>query len=116
MKAYKLVRLLKNGEMSPLFINKKLRFVEGEEYQAGFFPTKGFAERLGWHCTLTPCAPHLSMTLKSGEERIWVEIEVEDYEMYDRPESQGGSWVLANKMKVIKRRPDIKDTKGGEGE
>ena len=115
MKAYKLVRLLKNGEMSPLFINKKSRFVEGEKYLAEFHPTKGFAPRKGLHLCTVPVAPHLSMTLKSGETRMWVECEVEDYEMYDRPESQGGSWVLAQRMKIIRRLPEIKDTKGGYG-
>ena len=32
---------------------------------------------------------------------VWVKCEVEDYETYARPESQGGTWVLAKKMKVI---------------
>jgi hypothetical protein len=31
-----------------------------------------------------------------------VEIEVEDYTTYDRPESQGGAWILDNKMKAIR--------------
>jgi hypothetical protein len=34
--------------------------------------------------------------------RCWVEVELQDYEHYDRPESQGGTWVLAQKMKVIR--------------
>lgn len=116
MKAYKLFRLLKDGSIAPLFINQKMRLKEGVWYQAENHPTKGFAERMGWHCCLTPLAPHLSMKPKGGCERIWVEVEVEDYTMYDRPESQGGSWVLANRLKVIKRRPDIKDTKRGKYE
>ncbi len=61
-----------------------------------FHPTKGFAERKGWHCTLEKNAPHLS---ERG--RVWVEVEVDDCELYDRPESQGGTWVLAQKMKVV---------------
>jgi hypothetical protein len=27
---------------------------------------------------------------------------VKDYEYYNRPESQGGTWLLAQKMKIIK--------------
>jgi len=46
---------------------------------------------------LKPIAPHLS-----EKDRVWVEVEVEDVEYYNRPESQGGTWVLAQKMKVIK--------------
>lgn len=104
MKVYKLVRLLKNGEMSPLFINKKSRFVVGEKYVAECHPTKGFAVRKGLHCCLKPHAPHLSMNLKSGEKRIWIELEVDENMItyYDRPESQGGVWVLADEAVVLR--------------
>jgi len=33
---------------------------------------------------------------------VWVEVEVEDIELHDRPESQGGTWVLAQRMKVLR--------------
>ena len=97
MKAYKLVRKLKNGDLAPLFINKKHRFKIGETYKAESHRTKGFAYRPGWHCCLKPEAPHLSET-----DRVWVEVEISDYETYDRPESQGGTWVLANYLAVIR--------------
>lgn len=97
MIAYKLIRKLKDGSLSPLFINKRMRIPIGEWLTAEEHPTKGFALRKGWHCTLKPIAPHL--TLKG---RVWVEVVIEDYEYYDRPESQGGTWVLAQKMKVLK--------------
>ena len=35
-------------------------------------------------------------------ETAWAMVDVEDFEEYDRPESQGGTWVLAQRMKVIK--------------
>ena len=97
MKAYKLIRKMKDGSLSPLFINKKVRLPIGVWFDAESHPTKGFAVRKGWHCTLTPNAPHLST-----KNRIWVEVEVEDVEHYKRPESQGGSWVLAQKMRIVK--------------
>ena len=97
MKAYKLVRKLKNGELAPLFINKRLRFKVGELYEAEFHPTKGFAPREGLHCCLSPFAPHLST-----KERVWIEVDIEEFEYYERPESQGGKWVLANLMLVVK--------------
>lgn len=97
MKAYKLIRKLKDGSLSPLFINKKSRIPIGEWLEAESHPTKGFAFRKGWHCTLTPKAPHLVET-----NRVWVEVEVDEIEYYNRPESQGGTWVLAQKMKIIK--------------
>ena len=65
--------------------------------EAELHERKGFAVRKGWHCTLEKNAPHLS-----EKNRIWVEVEVEDYELYDRPESQGGTWVLAQKMKIVR--------------
>lgn len=97
MKAYKLVRKMKDGSLAPLFINKKFRLKFGEWMQSENHPTKGFAVRQGWHCCFKPVAPHLS-----EKDRVWIEVEVEDYESYSRPESQGGSWILADKMKVIR--------------
>lgn len=40
--------------------------------------------------------------LANGEQRVWFECEVEDWASYNRPESQGGSWILAQKMKIIR--------------
>ena len=40
------------------------------------------------------------MRLANGEQRVWVECEVEDYDTYNRPESQGGTWILAQRMKI----------------
>lgn len=102
MKAYKLMRQRKNGTLAPLFINAKQVVPEGEWLEAENHPTKGFAVRPGWHCCFTPNAPHIKKELKNGMKRVWVEVEVEDTTTYDRPESQGGSWVLANWMKVVK--------------
>lgn len=96
MTAYKLIRKMRDGSLSPLFINKKSRIPIGVWMDAESHPTKGFAYRKGWHCTLNPIAPHLS---KQG--RVWVKVEVENFEYYNRPESQGGTWVLAQRMKVV---------------
>tara|TARA_R110000782_G_scaffold144871_3_gene237691 strand:- start:870 stop:1169 length:300 start_codon:yes stop_codon:yes gene_type:complete len=96
MVAYKLIRKLKDGSLSPLFINKKSRIPVGEWLEAESHPTKGFAYRLGWHCTLKPIAPHLSK-----KDRVWVKVEVEDVVYYERPISQGDTWVLAQRMKII---------------
>ena len=41
------------------------------------------------------------MILKNGERRVWCKVELDDCELYNRPESQGGSWVLAQRMKLI---------------
>lgn len=97
MKAYKLVRKLKNGQLAPLFINRRLRFPINEWLVAEDHKTKGYAHRPGWHCTFTPYAPHLST-----KDRVWIEVEVSDYVAYDRPAVQGGTWILAQKMKVIR--------------
>lgn len=96
MIAYKLVRKLKDGSISPLFINKKFRIPFDEWLKAEPHETKGFAFRKGWHCTLKPIAPHLSL-----KDRVWVKVEIKDVELYNRPESQGGTWVLAQNIKFI---------------
>lgn len=96
MIAYKLFRLLKNGEIAPLFINKKLRLKTNKWYKAELHATKGFAVRKGFHVTAQPNAPHLSMV-----GRIWKKVEIEDYVEVIRPESQGGLWYLANRMRVL---------------
>ena len=96
MVAYKLCRLLKNGEITPLFINKTKRLPFNEWLPAESHPTKGFTVRPFWHCTSQPVAPHLS---EKG--RIWVKIEIEGYEEMKRPECQGGMWYLADKIKLI---------------
>jgi hypothetical protein len=98
MIAYKLIRLRKNGTLGPLFINCRQVIPIGVWLTAEFHQRKGFAPRKGWHCTLKPVAPHLST-----KGRVWVEVEIKDIEKYQRPESQGGTWVLAQKMKVLRQ-------------
>ena len=96
MIAYKLIRLRKDGTLGPLFINKRQVIPIGVWLDAEEHKTKGYAFRPGWHVTLKPIAPHLS---KNG--RVWCKVEVEDYVEIKRPENQGGTWLLAQKMKVI---------------
>lgn len=102
MKAYKLLRIKKDGKLYPLFINKTVETPIGVWLEAECHPTKGFAVRKGWHVTMLPVAPHLKMELKTGEKRVWCEVEVEDYEFYERPMCQGGMWALAQRMKIIR--------------
>ena len=98
MIAYKLLRVRKDGSLGPLFINRRQHIPVGRWLLAGYYPTRGYRPRAGWHCTKKPVAPHL--TTKG---RVWYEVEVRDAECYKRPESQGGEWVLAHLMKL--RRP-----------
>lgn len=102
MKAYKLLRMKKDGKLYPLFINKKVATPLNVWLEAECYPTKGFAVRQGWHCCFKPIAPHLKKELANGEKRVWVECEVEDCKTYNRPESQGGAWILAQRMKITK--------------
>lgn len=102
MRAYKLVRKLSDGNLYPLFIDKCRQYIVGEKRVAEYVPTKGFAPRLGFHCCFKPYAPHLKTHLASGENRVWIECEVDNFETYDRPESQGGEWILARELTVIR--------------
>lgn len=109
MIAYKLVRKLKSGQISPLFINKTFRLPFNEWLEAESHPTKGFAYRKGWHCMTKPHAPHLTL-----RDRVWIEVEIEEYERYLRPESQGGLWALANKIKIIRELKELEINKINE--
>ena len=57
---------------------------------------KGYTHRPGWHCTKKPKAPHLS---EKG--RIWVKVELQLFSWVVKPLSQGGTWLLADKMKIL---------------
>lgn len=99
--AYKLFRKTRDNRITSLFINKTRNLPIGIWMEAHNYPTKGFAERPGWHCTAQPYAPHLKMELKSGEKRVWKRVEIEDYTEFQRPENQGGLWYLAKRMKIL---------------
>lgn len=101
MIVYKLLRMKKDGKLYPLFINKTEATPMGIWMAAQCYPTKGFAVRCGWHCTLKPEAPHLKTELKSGEKRVWVKCEADQIKLYNRPESQGGTWALCQNLKLL---------------
>jgi len=96
MIAYKLCRQLKNGDITSLFINKKVKLPFNQWLEAESHPTKGFKVRPFWHCTSYPDAPHLSM-----KNRVWIKVEMGDFEVYERPSSQGGLWFLSKNIKLI---------------
>jgi hypothetical protein len=98
MIAYKLIRLRKNGQLSPLFINKKFIYPIGEWLVAEAHFTKGFKFRKGFHVTHSPRAPHLT-----NKGRVWYKVEIEDYEEVHRPENQGGLWYLAQRMRILEK-------------
>ena len=93
---YKLFRRRKDGTLGPLFIHARLRVPLNTWLPAEDHKTNGFAHRPGWHACLEPVAPHLKMK----DDRIWCKVEMRAVTMYDRPESQGGKWVLAKWLKV----------------
>jgi hypothetical protein len=103
MMAFKLLRRRKrDGTLGPLFINKKMVIPIGEWLQAECFPTKGFAVRSGFHVLARVHAPHLMR--KDGTlapDRVWAKVEIEGFEEFHRPESQGGKWYLARRMRVL---------------
>lgn len=100
MEAYKLLRLRKDGTIGSLFIGQKARLPLGKWLQAELITTKGYYPRQGWHCTAKPEAPHLSM-----KGRIWARVEVADYYHFPRPPNQGGTWIIAQRMKIQELLP-----------
>lgn len=100
MKAYKLLKVRKDGSLGSLFIDARARLPVGEWMPAKPHSKRGYAFRPGWHCLAKPEAPHLS---KSGR-RFW-EVEIGEFEVFFRPASQGGKWFLAKWMKLVREVP-----------
>jgi|TARA_R100001480_G_scaffold1287_1_gene3931 hypothetical protein len=99
MIAYKLFKERKDGSIGPLFIGASQRIPIGEWLPAEDIPTKGFAHRPGWHTGVEPNAPHL----KQDGNRAWYVVEIKDYTIFKRPSNQGGEWLIAQYMKVLRR-------------
>ena len=97
IRGWKLLRVRSNGSLGPLFINRQQVIPIGTWLNAEDHPTKGFAHRPGWHAAPKAFAPHL---LPKG--RVWCRVELADYTLIKRPASQGCSWYLANRMKIIR--------------
>ena len=97
MECYKLVKLRKDGTIGSLFIGASRKYQLGEWYEAEELPKKGFSPRKGWHGFLSKESHHLT---EKG--RTWALCEVEDFVIMERPSSQGGNWVLANKIQFCK--------------
>jgi len=94
--AFKLLRLRKDGTLGSLFINRKQIIPVGVWLRAEYHPTKGYAVRPGWHAAPRPEAPHLGT-----KGRVWMRVEVADFEELPRPKSQGGTWLIAQWMRVM---------------
>ena len=97
MTGYKLFRRYRDGSLGPLFINRRLRVPIGVWLKAEAHRTPGYAFRPGWHAALRPYAPHLRTT---GPDRVWCLVALRGTKRYERPESQGGTWILAQYLKV----------------
>ena len=101
MRGWKLFNQRKDGSLGPLFINRRQRVAIGEWLPAEEHPTKGFAFRPQWHATAVPKAPHLKEGKTSGQFRVWRQVELRGITPMERPEKQGGTWVLANELRVL---------------
>ena len=64
MKAYKLLRMKRDGKLYPLFINKTVATPIGEWMEAECYPTKGFAQAHSIHCAIFS-ATSSSLALKT---------------------------------------------------
>lgn len=104
---YKLFEMdMRNGKIYPLFIGKKEETKIGEWLKAEHLPTKGFAERSGWHCGQIPDAPWLkcadgSYGSQRGKnfKRVWCECEYNDTHDYT-------AWAQTMPKKCFKEIPD----------
>ena len=93
---YKLFRLKKNGKITSLFANKQEELVYNKWLKAELHATRNLAPRLGFHALPSKRAPHLS---KSG--RVWKRVILRNVNVLKRPKSHGGTWYIAQGMKII---------------
>ena len=92
----------KDGTLGSLFVGRNIVIPVGEWMIADHsLPHPGLAHRPGFHCCSKKSAPHIKLKLKSGEQRVWCLVKIEDFKAHERPESQGGLWYVAEKMKII---------------
>ena len=96
MTAYKMMRMRKGGTLGSLYIDPATVRPIGKWLTAEPHFKKGYKYRPGFHCLPQPVAPHL----KLKDDRVWVEVDIDSYTIFDRPEHQGGEWFLANRMKI----------------
>ena len=96
MLAYKLMRKRKDGTLGSLFINRKAVYPVGKWMWYKDIPTPGYARRAGWHLTPKMHAPHLST-----KGRVWVACDTKYTTEHKKPESQGGTWILAKRIKIL---------------
>lgn len=96
MIAYKLFKKRKDGSLGSLFVNASAKLELGKWYKSENHKPKTLKERPGWHCLKRPRAPHLS---EKG--RVWCKVEIKDFTVFKRPESQGGIWLLSNNLRII---------------
>jgi len=96
IEAHKLFIVRKDGTLGSLFINRRQRIPIGVWLKAESHPTKGYKLRPYWHCTVAPSAPHLTM---NGRE--WHKVLIKGVTVMQRSQSQGGTWYLADQLKVL---------------
>ena len=107
--AWKLFEQRADGTIGPLFINKQQVIPIGEWLESESVPTKGFKVNRGWHMCAAAVAPHLKLKPKGKRPRVWCEVEYSGWTHHrNRPEAQGGSWILAERMRVLEIFPNMK--------
>lgn len=111
LKVYRLSEYnTETGEIFPLFINKKQPLPLHKWIPAESHPTKGFAERPGFHCGEVPSAYWLMSadgTYKSRRgkkfKRVWTECEIPEGGFYLFKENGlNRVWLIAQKIKINK--------------
>ncbi len=95
---WKLFRVLKDGSLRSLFIDRARALPEGVWLKSKRVRTKGYAFRPGWHILTQPNAPHLS-----PKGRVMRAVAVRGVlARHQRPDCQGGEWITAREIFIMK--------------
>ena len=109
-KAWKLFRQYEDGSISSLYSNKKLKYEEGEWYEAEEHPDKagGRKFRPMFHATASNRLPHLEKSKKepivprgTQKGRVYLQVELDGAGIRRVSEAQGGDWYIGKRMKVL---------------
>jgi hypothetical protein len=111
---------LKDGQLYPAMVTGAPPIETGKWLDAQPYPTKGLADRFGWHSSPLPMAKQLR-GIKSGlrqPNRVWAEVEVDVTSQITPPSAKGvrgevptGAYTYNNQKDVWVISPRIRVTK-----
>ena len=101
MKMYKIMRTKSDGMLYSVSVNRHQPYNIDEWMTAEYHLTKKFNDKKGFYGFEKPNSMKYKENLQRGDHRVWVECEVEDWEIvYSTTDKI--NWVIAQRMKILR--------------